>query len=91
MRIADYAFKNNDTLTSVTIPASVTSVGINAFTECDNLSTVYICGDTVNIHQNAFSTIYQRNVSLTIYAPAGALDALTARLYWDADYVEWNG
>lgn len=38
--IADFAFNYNENITSVTIPSSVKSIGIYAFTECTNLSSV---------------------------------------------------
>ena len=91
VRIGDRAFKDNHTLTSVTIPAAVRSIGLNAFMNCSKLSSVYIRATSIDIHTYAFSSRYQRDVELTIYAPASALNARTASVYWDADYVEWNG
>ncbi len=38
--IGEYAFENNKTMTSVTIPASVKTIGVYAFNGCSNLSTV---------------------------------------------------
>ena len=46
--ICDYAFYNCDSLTSVTIPASMLSIGTNAFAECSNIKTVYYLGDLDN-------------------------------------------
>ena len=40
--IADNTFRNNDTITSVTIPSSVTTIGSSAFYYCSNLTTVTI-------------------------------------------------
>ena len=40
--LCDYAFSKLSNLSSVSIPASVTKIGINAFNECRNLASVYI-------------------------------------------------
>ena len=85
------AFYHVDGITSVQIPKNVVSIGNNAFTECNNLSEVYILSSNVSISSYSFSTAYQRNVDLTIYAPATLNLGLKASLYWDAQYVEWNG
>ena len=45
-KIGEDALKDNTTITSVTIPASVTEIGSNAFAGCTNLTSVnYIGGD----------------------------------------------
>ena len=45
-KIGEDALKDNTTITSVTIPASVTEIGANAFAGCTNLTSVnYIGGD----------------------------------------------
>ena len=45
-KIGEDALKDNSTITSVTIPASVTEIGANAFAGCTNLTSVnYIGGD----------------------------------------------
>ena len=40
--IAGSAFKNNDTITSITIPDSVTTIGSSAFRNCSNLTTATV-------------------------------------------------
>ncbi len=40
--IAEYAFKNNDAMTSITIPTSIKTMGRDAFYECYGLKAVYI-------------------------------------------------
>ena len=89
--IGDQAFYHVNGLTSITIPSRVTSLGYNAFTNCANLSSVYIRSTALDLGSGHFSTVYQRSVDLTIYAPPGVITATEAILYWDADYVEWNG
>ena len=40
--IGESAFKNNDTITSVTLPGSITSIGASAFEDCDKLTSLDI-------------------------------------------------
>ena len=58
---------------------------------CENLADVYIKSTNISIANYAFSSSYQRNVSLTIHAPYGVVDATNARLFLGAEYKEWNG
>ena len=44
--IAEYAFRDNWTITSVTIPATVTSIGDHAFLSCYTLTTVNLLAAT---------------------------------------------
>ena len=44
-KIGEDALKDNTTITSVTIPASVTEIGANAFAGCTNLTSVKYGGD----------------------------------------------
>ena len=53
--IADYAFYGCDSLTSVTIPDSVTSIGYWAFKDCSNLTSVTIGNSVTSIGSYAFS------------------------------------
>ena len=46
--IGNTAFQNS-TITSVTIPASVTEIGSNAFAGCTNLTSVHYAGDWSNL------------------------------------------
>ena len=89
--IGEHAFESCKGITSIVIPSSVTEIKVNAFTECSKLSTVYIKSTNITVDSHAFSTMYQRDVDLTIYAPKSADLSTLARFNWDADYVEWNG
>ena len=46
--IADYAFAGCGGLTGVTVPTSVTSIGLNAFTACTSLKTTHYQGSIVD-------------------------------------------
>lgn len=89
--IDDKAFANCNALTKIVIPKNVTRIGVNAFLPCENLSAVYIASKNISIGSYAFSDIYHRSVSLTIYAPAEVIDKASAKAMWSADYKEWNG
>lgn len=52
--IADNAFKNNKTVTKVTIPKSVTTIGKNAFSGCAKLKTVTVGSKVTTVGANAF-------------------------------------
>lgn len=48
-KIGEDALKDHTTITSVTIPASVTEIGSNAFAGCTNLTSVNYAGDWSNL------------------------------------------
>ena len=52
--IANYAFYDCSSLTSVTIPNSVTSIGYRAFHECSSLTSVTIPNSVTSIGEDAF-------------------------------------
>lgn len=53
-KIADDAFKNCSTLTSVTIPNSVTSLGYRAFMNCTGLTSITLSNSIPYINGNCF-------------------------------------
>ncbi len=56
--IADSAFYWRDSLTSVTIPSSVTSIGYEAFADCENLTSVAIENGVKIMDDEAFYNCY---------------------------------
>jgi hypothetical protein len=52
--IGDYAFANNQQLTSITIPTSILSIGNHAFYNCDGLTSIDIPFFVQEIGNNAF-------------------------------------
>ena len=53
-RIGEYVFHGRSNLTSITIPASVTSIGNNAFYGCSSLTTINIPEGVTSIGERAF-------------------------------------
>ena len=53
--ICDGAFSSCDSLQSVTIPNSVTSIGDGAFSECESLQSVTIPNSVTSIGDDAFN------------------------------------
>ena len=75
--IGEYAF-NDCSLTSFMIPASVTSIGRNAFFYCDKLKDLYICSSSptaINeIGVEAFLNINRGGNVCTLHIPTGSTD-----------------
>ena len=53
-KIADNAFKNNKTVTKVTVGSNIKTIGKNAFYKCTKLKTVKIGKNVTSIGSNAF-------------------------------------
>ena len=59
IRIADSAFKNNESITGLVLPARLDYIGSNAFYGCDNLSGVLILPDTLTeVDGHAFQSTH---------------------------------
>lgn len=54
-KLGDYAFSDCDSLTSFTVPATITIIGDSAFSNCDNLSRITIPVGVISIGDSAFS------------------------------------
>ena len=53
-KIGPYAFCQNNHIIDVSIPNSVTVVGIGAFQECENLTNIFIGNEVTHIGRSAF-------------------------------------
>ena len=77
--IGNKAFFGCSSLTSVTIPNSVTSISELAFSDCSDLTSVTVEWDTpVSIASNTFSN----RTNATLYVPSGCKAAYEAANYW---------
>ena len=76
--IGNYAFTSSS-LTSVTIPNNVTSIGFQAFYNCSALTSVTVDINTpLTITNNTFSN----RANATLYVPKGYKSAYKAANYW---------
>ena len=73
-------------ITSVTLPSSVKSIGLNAFGNCENLSTVYIPSSVEKIAGYAFNWSGSDSSSITFRCAASEKPA-----GWDEKWSECNG
>ena len=73
--IADNAFKNNYDIASIVIPASIKTIGANAFYGCYKLVEVYNLSDTLTISKDE-SNGYVGNYALDIYTDMSAKSKL---------------
>lgn len=86
----------SSTVKKVVVPTSVKTIWQNAFSNCYNLTDIYLRGTTINIFETAFADVSNRTGTLTIHC---ARDCKTFGFYYyrniadnyDALYQEWNG
>ncbi|MBQ5635849.1 MAG: leucine-rich repeat protein, partial [Alistipes sp.] len=85
--IGNSAFRDCSSLTSVTIPDSVTSIGEYAFYDCDSLKNVY-CKPTTP-PQGGYSMFYSIASGRKIYVPTASVNAYKSAQYWSnyASYI----
>jgi hypothetical protein len=83
MSIGDYAFYNCTSLTSITIPNSVTSIGNEAFRNCSNLTDVYcLATDVPTTGSDAFKESYPEYMKL--HVPAEAINSYKTTAPWSS-------
>ncbi len=80
--IADYAFENNTSITSVSVPSTVTSIGKGAFANCTSLTSVSLPSGLRSLGNTAFKNC-TRLSSVNIPSglstiPAGAFQGCAA-------------
>lgn len=85
--IPTYAFHCCESLTSVTIPKSISSIGDNAFKACINLTNInfnHSANDTITLGNNVFYTETARATAVGIPDPDHINTAIT-QYNWDGD------
>jgi acetyltransferase-like isoleucine patch superfamily enzyme len=84
--IPPYMFAYNKSLTSITIPENITSIGLHAFRECSLLQTV----ECLPISPPAIDyTIFSDNdANFTIYVPSESLDNYKQKWVQYADEIQ---
>ncbi|MBR5394979.1 MAG: leucine-rich repeat protein [Bacteroidaceae bacterium] len=81
--IEDYAFSGSSSLTSVTIPETVTRIGYMAFTVCSFLTDVFCMAQTVpQTESNAFDNT--PTATATLHVPAGSIEAYKTTSPWSS-------
>lgn len=69
--LGDYLFQNNGSITSVSIPASVTSIGKYVFSGCRNLQSIEVDGSNL-YYQSIDGVLYDKTGTILIACPDGA-------------------
>lgn len=77
--IANNAFRENTSLTSITFSEGLTTIGSNAFYSCAALEKVVIKGDVTAIGQNAFASCS----SLSTVEYYGTTELTTSNVFFD--------
>ena len=73
VKVGDEAFKNNASVTSITIPDSVTSIGIKAFWNCTSLTSITVDANNLN-YSSVDGVLFNKLQTLLIVYPAKKSD-----------------
>ncbi len=71
--IGDYAFESCSSLTSITIPKSVTSIGAGAFDNCTNLTSIKV-DDNNTAYCDINGVLFDKTITTLIQYPVGKTD-----------------
>jgi hypothetical protein len=74
--IADYAFYGNSTLTNLTIPSSVTNIGVFEFQACSGLTNVTVDGANPN-YASAGGVLFDKAMTTLLQCPGGLAGSYT--------------
>lgn len=77
-KIGNYAFAGSSSLTTVTIPSTITEIGNSAFYECLNMTNLQLLEGLQRIGQNAF---YANNKITSVILPS-TLTAIDYHAFW---------
>jgi hypothetical protein len=84
--IGIWAFYGCTSLTSVELPASVSSFGSSAFASCDKLTTVKVGWSQPPVQSSGsgawFGYSYESLMNITLIVPPGAKSLYEAADYW---------
>ncbi len=68
--IGDYAFRNNNNLTSITIPEGVTSIGDYVLRDCSILTDIHV-DDNNTAYQSIDGVLFTKNGTTLVACPSG--------------------
>ncbi len=68
--ISDNAFEFSNIPTSITIPASITSIGRNVFSYCDNLKAIYVASENP-VYSSVDGVLFNKEQTMLIQYPSG--------------------
>ena len=74
--IADYAFWGNSTLTNLTIPSSVTNIGVMEFQNCSGLTNVTVADANPN-YASAGGVLFDKAITTVLQCPGGLAGSYT--------------
>ena len=86
--IGKYAFSHCSKLERVTIPRSVTSIGVNAFWFCESLKTVTVEWESpITVDTNSINDPFPSKTGITLIVPTGSKAAYQGDAYWGQFFV----
>lgn len=77
--INDYAFLNNQGLSSINIPWTVSSIGYKAFADCNKLTVINV---GIKVPLDISSYTFSNYANATLYVPKGSKEAYASAKVW---------